>query len=289
MKRTRLGLSPQELALVGVTIIWGATFLVIRHALNVTGPLFFVGLRFASAALLLATMFLPTLRGLTLRELFAGTAIGLGLLVGYALQTYGLIWITASKSAFITAFYVPAVPLLQWLAMRKPPSIMAWLGIVLAFAGLVLLAGPDGVSLGYGKGELLTFISALAIAGEIIIIGVFAGTVDVRRVTVIQLAVASLVAFALMPVAGESVPGFSWTLAASACGLGVASALIQFAMNWAQKSVAPTRATVIYAGEPVWAGIFGHIAGEHLPQSALLGGALIVSGVLVSELRRPKR
>ena len=55
-------------------------------------------------------------------------------------------------------------------------------------------------------------------------------------------------------------------------------------MNWAQRSVSPTRATLIYAGEPVWAGVVGRIAGERLPGLALLGGALIVLGVVVSEL-----
>jgi drug/metabolite transporter (DMT)-like permease len=61
-------------------------------------------------------------------------------------------------------------------------------------------------------------------------------------------------------------------------------------MNWAQKSVSPTRATLIYAGEPVWAGIVGRIAGERLPGVALLGGLLIVIAVIVSELkvRRPR-
>ena len=72
-------------------------------------------------------------------------------------------------------------------------------------------------------------------------------------------------------------------LLASALGLGAASAVIQLAMNWAQKSVSPTRATLIYAGEPVWAGIVGRIAGERLPGLALLGGALIVLAVIISE------
>ena len=66
---------------------------------------------------------------------------------------------------------------------------------------------------------------------------------------------------------------------------GLASAIIQVTMNWAQRSVSPTRATVIYAGEPVWAGLVGRIAGERLPGVALLGCALIVLGVLVSEMR----
>jgi drug/metabolite transporter (DMT)-like permease len=46
---------------------------------------------------------------------------------------------------------------------------------------------------------------------------------------------------------------------------------------------------VIYTGEPVWAGIFGRLAGERLPLLALVGAAFIVAGVLVSELKLRKR
>lgn len=91
-----------------------------------------------------------------------------------------------------------------------------------------------------------------------------------------------------MVPAGESVPTFSPGLVIIALGLGIFSAIIQVTMNWAQRSVSPTRATVIYTGEPVWAGIFGRIAGERLPVLALVGAALIVLGVLVSELKRKK-
>ena len=83
----------------------------------------------------------------------------------------------------------------------------------------------------------------------------------------------------------ERLPDFSWLLLSAAIGLGAMSAVIQVAMNWAQKSVSPTRATLIYAGEPVWAGIVGRIAGDRLPGLALLGGLLIVIAVIVSELK----
>ncbi|WP_258348782.1 DMT family transporter [Saccharopolyspora gregorii] len=74
-----------------------------------------------------------------------------------------------------------------------------------------------------------------------------------------------------------------WLVAA--LGLGAASCLIQIAMNWAQREVPPTRATIIYAGEPVWGGIFGRLAGDRLPGLALVGAALIIIGTLVSELK----
>lgn len=104
-----------------------------------------------------------------------------------------------------------------------------------------------------------------------------------------QLLAAGLLSLLCMPVAGESVPAFSWVWVLTALGLGVASVRIQLTMNWAQRAVSPTRATVIYPSEPVWGGIVGRIAGERLPAAALLGGALIVVGVLVSEMKWPKR
>ncbi len=103
---------------------------------------------------------------------------------------------------------------------------------------------------------MITLASAVAIAAEIILISAWAGKVDVRRVTVVQLATASLVAFAAMKPAGESVPSLTPALLGVALGLGIFSAIIQVTMNWAQRSVSPTRAT-LYTGEPVWAGTAG--------------------------------
>lgn len=276
--------------LVFITMLWGGTFLLVHNVMTVSGPMFFVGLRFAAAALFVGVVSARALPGLTFTELKAGMLIGVSIMLGYGLQTMGLQTISSSQSAFITALYVPFVPLLQWLVLGRRPGLMPSIGICLAFIGLILLAGPEGGSLHFSEGEVVTLVSAVAIAAEIILISRYAGQVDVRRVTVVQLATASLLAFLMIVPTQERIPDFSWLLLASAIGLGAMSAVIQVAMNWAQKSVSPTRATLIYAGEPVWAGIVGRIAGERLPGVALLGGLLIVIAVVVSELkvRRPR-
>lgn len=289
LSRYKLAFSPQEMILIVITMIWGGTFLAVHHAMTFSGPFFFVGVRFATAALLLGAISWRTLREISWQEIKAGALIGFAIGCGYGLQTYGMQTITSSKSAFLTALYVPLVPLLQWLFLGRLPGVMSWFGVALAFAGLMLLAGPDGNSLAFGAGEIATLLSTLAIAAEIILISASAGKVDVKRVTVVQLGFASLLAFMLMMPNGESIPSFSPYLLFSAVGLGIASAVIQVTMNWAQRSVSPTRATVIYAGEPVWAGIVGRIAGERLPGAALIGGALIVLGVLVSELKLKRK
>ncbi|BCG10001.1 MULTISPECIES: DMT family transporter [Buttiauxella] len=289
LRRYQFAIKPQEAILILITMFWGGTFLAVSYAMTMSGPFFFVGLRFATAALAVGLLSLKTLRGLTWLEIKAGVFIGVSIAIGYSMQTWGLQTIPSSKSAFITAMYVPLVPVLQWICLGRMPGVMSWIGVALAFIGLIFLAGPDGTSLTLGAGEIITLISALAIAAEIILISAWAGKVDIKRVTIVQLATASIVAFATMIPAGESVPAFTPDLLAIALGLGIFSAIIQVTMNWAQRSVSPTRATVIYTGEPVWAGIFGRIAGERLPVLALLGGALIVLGVLVSELKLKRK
>ncbi len=278
-------LSKPELALLAITALWGGTYLVIHLAMRYSGPMFFVGLRFGVAGLIACMIFRRALRGMTRADLCAGAAIGVMIFFGYGLQTVGLQTISSSTSAFLTALFVPMVPFLQWAVFRKRPHIMAFAGAALAFAGLVLLAGPGAFQVGLGTGEVVTLLSTVAIAAEIVLISLFAAKVNLGRVTVVQLLVCSVLAFMAMPATGESIPAFSWVWLAAGVGLGLASCLIQLTMNWAQKSVDPTRATIIYTGEPVWAGVIGRIAGDRLPPLAVVGAVLIVLSVLVSELR----
>ncbi|WP_295104522.1 DMT family transporter [uncultured Microbacterium sp.] len=284
-----MSLRRQEVALIAVTAVWGSTFLLVHWAMQHSGPWFFVGIRFLVAGAISIVIFRRALRGIRWRDIGAGVAIGVMIYLGYGLQTVGLQTIDSSTSAFITAMYIPLVPLAQWAVFRKRPPAMAFVGAALAFLGLLLIAGPDAFALTLGSGEILTLISTLPIAAEIILISVFARRIDLGRITIIQLLTAGVLGILTMPVVGEGLPGFSWIWVGCAVGLGAASCVIQLTMNWAQKSVSPTRATIIYAGEPVWAAVIGRIAGERLPVAALVGGALVVLGILASELKPVRR
>lgn len=283
-----MSLRRQEIALIAVTAVWGSTFLLVHWAMQHSGPWFFVGIRFLIAGLISVVIFRRALRGMRWRDIGAGVAIGVMIYLGYGLQTVGLQTIDSSTSAFITAMYIPLVPLAQWAVFRKRPPAMAFVGAALAFLGLLFIAGPDAFALTLGSGEILTLVSTLPIAAEIILISVFAGRIDLGRITIVQLLTAGALGILTMPVVGEGLPEFSWIWVGCAVGLGAASCIIQLTMNWAQKSVSPTRATIIYAGEPVWAAVIGRIAGERLPLAALIGGALVVLGILASE-RTPVR
>lgn len=279
----------QELALVAITMFWGGTFPIIHYALTLCGPFFFVGCRFILAALLLGFCFRKALREAAPHDVFAGCVIGVVAFLGYFLQTYGLQTISSSRSAFLTALYVPLVPIMQWLFLRRPPTFMNWIGVLCAFAGLLLMAGPGNAGGSFGRGEAATLCGAVVFAGEIIAIGFFAGRVQLQCVTFVQLLTAGVLSLLLMIVTGEPAPADHLDLAlVLAAGLGLATAVIQLTMNWAQRSVSPTRATLIYASEPVWGGFFGRLTGDRLPLPALIGAACIVTGVLVSEWKRKK-
>lgn len=173
LSRYQFSIKPQEALLIVITMFWGGTFLAVQYAVTLSDPFFFVGLRFATAALAVGLLSWRSLGGLTRLELKAGVAIGIAIAFGYSLQSWGLQSISSSKSAFITAMYVPLVPLLQWLCLGRMPGLMSCIGIALAFIGLVLLAGPDGNVLALGAGEFITLAGALAIAAEIILISAF--------------------------------------------------------------------------------------------------------------------
>ena len=145
LSRYSFSVKPQEAILIVITMFWGGTFLAVQYAVTLSGPFFFVGVRFATAALAVALLSLHTLHKLTWLEVKAGVAIGIAIALGYSLQTWGLQFIPSSKSAFITAMYVPLVPLLQWLCLGRIPGLMPCVGIVLAFIGLIFLADREAI------------------------------------------------------------------------------------------------------------------------------------------------
>lgn len=275
-----------QLALILITIIWGASFITVQYGLNFSTPVLFVGFRFAAAAIAVSLISWTSLTGFKLQEIVAGASIGAVIAIGYGTQTIGLQSISSSESAFLTALYVPLVPILMWMLFKHKPHTMTWIGVLLAFVGLVFLTGNGWGAIQLQFGQIITLLGSIAIAMEIILISHFAGKVNIRRVTILQLIFASLLCFITAPLLGETtLPEFNGLLIAILCGLGIASAVIQLVMNWAQRAVDPSQAAIIYAGEPVWAALIGRLAGERLPILAILGGALVVLGVIASEWR----
>jgi drug/metabolite transporter (DMT)-like permease len=280
-------LSRREAALVLVTLLWGGTFYAVQVALAWAAPFALVGVRFAIAAALLGAVlwWRGELRGLNRFELRAGVVLGFWVFLGFGLQTAGLQHIESSKSGFLTALYVPLVPLVLWLWKRQRPTRWAWLAIGLAVLGTYALTGAQLDLSTWNVGDWLTVACALAFALEIVFLGHYSKHCNPVRLAWVLVGVAAVFSLATSAALQESSVQWAWPFVALIVALACITAFVQFAMSWAQQSVPETRATLIYSMEPVWAAVVGAIAGERLGLLGLLGGALIVLAVWVGKLR----
>src|SRR5689334_9579454 len=141
------------LALVGVTAIWGSTFVVVKDAVERMPVTDFLTWRFALAALAMLALRPRSVAALGAAGRRAGLLLGVALGSGYLLQTLGLQHTSAAVSGFITGMFVVLTPLGAAVLLRQAPSRLAWLAVSVATVGLALLS-LRGLSV--GSGELLT-------------------------------------------------------------------------------------------------------------------------------------
>ncbi len=220
----------------------------------------------------------------------AGIICGVALTASYGAGTWGLMTITSSASGFITALYVPFTPLLVWMVYGKSPQPAAYVGGAVAFLGLILLANPFTMTFEGNVGELATLLSAFLSAVEIIIAGRYAPKCNPKELAFTQLVMTAFYSGVLLVLLKtfepDLLPPTDWASLNFWGGilwLGTIVALAQILLGFAQRTVPPDRAAVIYALESVFAAIIGYWAGERLGIGGLTGGTLIVLAVFVSE------
>jgi drug/metabolite transporter (DMT)-like permease len=275
-----------SLALVAAALLFGSTFLGEQDAVESVEPLPFLTVRFAIGTAALAPLALR--RGTTdLRTpglLKAGALAGVALTAGYVLQTIGLQYTTSSVSAFLTYLLVVFVPLIVAVRTRRLPPWPTVAGVAIAVGGLALLGG--GPDVGAGRGELLTLGCALAFAVHLLVLADAAPRLPVAALSAVQFAVvAGVLVVPGVLAGGYRFDGGAW---AAAVYTGVAVTAVGLGLQaWGQRRVSATRAAILLLIEPVSAAVLGFAAGERLGMAGGAGAALILAGILVSELAVP--
>jgi len=268
--------------LLAVTAVWGVTFVQVKDAVAVY-PLFaFLAVRFAVAGATLAPVAATRLRGLGRGGLRAGAALGLLLAAGYALQTAGLQRTTVSATGFVTGLYVVLTPVLALALFRVRTGATAWVGVALATGGLALLSG---VSAGSPGGDLLVLAGAAAFALQIVLMERWAPRYDAIALTQVEM-LAALAAFLVVALALRDLPvPHGGTVWGAILVTGVfASALAFLVQTWVQRRTTATRVALVFAMEPVFAGVFGYaLAGDRLGWKGWAGCAVILLGIVVAE------
>lgn len=286
LNRRAVGVNIHVLALLFVTLVWGATFPVLKSATVHLSGVEVSALRFLIAAVCMTPLVLRVPR----RTWLDGALLGALVLVSYVVQAFGLQFISSNRSAFLTSLNVLMVPLLGVVfGTRLTLSVLG--AATLACAGIGLMSWEGGSHL---LADAATVFGALAYAMYVILLSQRAS----RHVPG-ELAATQIVWMALL--------GCLWMLAdawgtdklqtlparldasvlAGLVYLGVvATAGMLFLQAMAQRHVSADKAALVYAMEPVFAAMFAWMwLSELLTWKAAIGGAMVVTAVVLSEWR----
>lgn len=270
------------LALVGVTAIWGVTFVQVQDAIALY-PLFaFLAVRFAISTVVLGPFAYRSLRTLPRSGYAAGIGVGVLLATAYGLQTAGLELTTVASTGFITGLYVVFTPILALVLFGTPVPRALWIGVVLAVVGLLLLNGVPG---GSTLGNALVLGNALFQALQITAMERFAPRYDPRALTFLMMAT-SFVGFAVIAVAlGQLEVPRGATVWGALLVTGVfAGALGYLIATWVQARTTAARAALVFTLEAPFAALAGVVlADEILGWLGWVGCAVMMAGILVAE------
>jgi len=280
--------------LVFVALIWGSAFVAQAVAMRSLGALTFTGLRFALGAAVVAPLAWREWRELAARQrqprprdALHVAALGTLLFLGAALQQVGMRWTTVTNAGFLTALYIPLVPVFAWLALRQAPHWTVWPAAAGCVAGTWLLTGASR-SLSLNAGDWWIVASAVPWAVHVLLVGRAADRLRGPMVVATgQFAACSALALA----AGFATEPFSAAGLRAALGAiaytGVLSVGLGFTLQVvAQRHARASDSAIVLSSETVFAAVFGAIfMGDRLDAAGFAGCALILGCVLMVQLQ----
>ena len=195
--------------LLVVTIVWGSSFVVVRHALDTAPPFYLLFCRFALGAALLAPLLWRRARpGALGRD---GWILGGLLALEMSLQVSGQAGTTATKAGFLTGLAIVVTPFVAVARTRRMPTIGNGIGIALASVGFLLLTFP-GRGASFQRGDLLVAASAVVFAVYTVELAERGSRHDALWLTDAQLSIVALAAALSLLVRS---PLFSGTIVAA--------------------------------------------------------------------------
>lgn len=275
-----------DFSLLMVALIWGLTFATVKNAVADMDPFTFIAIRFAIAFVFMSLFCWKKLLKLRGRDWFPGILVGLFLFCGYSFQTIGLKYTTASNAGFITGLSVVMVPIIASITVRQMPSLLVIGGAGLAGIGIGLLCLNEGYT--YNYGDVLVLVCAISFALHIILVGRYASQTDATVLATLQIGVVAVLSALAAFVFESQVPiQFTRDVWIGLLTTAIpATSMAFFVQTYMQQFTTPMHTAIILATEPVFSGIFGYLLlGEVLGSRGLLGAALVLVGMVLSEIR----
>ncbi len=298
MSESRRALLPY-LALGGLALIWGVSFLLIKVAVQDMSPAVLLLFRSASGCLALGVIVLAMGRPL----LGEGWRNRLGSFAILAITNAVVPWIAIAwgeerissglASILNSTTTLWTAVLIYWVIPTERPSLVNYGGVVLGVAGVVILVLPDisahGVS-GNFFGAIAVVVASLSYA-----VNVIYQRRKMRNVSVFEVSLGQLMASVLfaIPLAAPSLPqvhfaptSMAAVLALGAGGTGIAYLLYYYVMN----TLGAVRAAGVTLLVPVTAVFWGVVLlHESLSLPIVVGMAVILAGIVLTNLRRAAR
>ena len=275
-----------DFSLLMVSLIWGLTFVTVKNAIADMAPFTFIAIRFAIAFVFMSLFCYKKLLKFDGRDWIPGLLVGIFLFCGYSFQTLGLQYTTASNAGFITGLSVVLVPLFCSIINRQLPSPLVLGGAALAGIGIGFLCLNQGYT--YNYGDILVLLCAISFAFHIILVGRYASQTDATVLASIQIGVVAVLSCAAALVFESQVPvQFTSDVWIGLITTAIpATSLAFFIQTYSQKFTTPVHTAIILSTEPVFGGIFGFLLlGEMLGPKGLWGAALVLAGMVLSEIR----
>lgn len=270
-------------ALVGVTAVWGYSFLAVKDAIASMPVMDFLAWRFLAASVVMIALRPTCLRNVTRLELLRGLGLGTILGLAYIAQTYGLRYTSVANSGFITGMFVVLTPVMSWILLRRKTNRTTWMVVALATVGLALLS-LNGWAVGIG--ELLTLVCAVLFAIHIVGLGEWSSQYKPYAFALLQIGTVAVISLIAAIHEGITVPPDRGVWEAVVITGVLATALAFLVQTWAQSLVSATRAAVVMTMEPVFAGLFAVIiVGDQLTGRTLGGAACILAAMFIINLR----
>jgi len=277
-----------DFGLFYASAIWGSTFFLVKAALADIDPVVMVAYRFLLAGSILLVFLLVTgrrvLEGI-------GRAVWLSIILWslYIPQTVGLGITTASNSGFITGLFVAFVPLLLRLVFKRKPSSMEVIASVVALVGLWILTGGLTV---INTGDMLTLVAAVAYALHLLYSdkymkdGMDPWIISCQQFLLVGAYSLLAALFFGLPLSVRSLEAGSIVVF-----LALFPTLSAFTIQMvAQKITSPLRVSLIFALEPVFAGVFAWtVGGEQFVLRGAVGGLFIFAALILSGIRVGKK
>ena len=268
-------------ALVAVTIIWGAAFVIMKPAIEQEPFWDFLAFRFTIATLAMIAVRPQVLKAFTPKLLWRGAVLGALLGGSYITQTIALEQTTAAITGFLTGLYVVATPILSLILFRQKTRKRVWIGSFLALIGLGVISITGG---GIEVAQLWGVACALLFAGHIVLMGKWSPGLNSYALTVVQLGFIAIVMwFGAAPDGIQPPPNLDVWVAVLFTAL-LATAFAFFMQTWAQARMEASRVAVIMTLEVVFTALIAVLVGQEvLTLKTVIGGALIVLAMFIVE------